>query len=116
MLGERHVRPDHRLSLLPQRRARAAARRVPRAGPAPAPDGVLVFNNHKNRDSLRRRIVRLIGRKVATRGTMSRTEVEALVAEPDCGVVEHIPLAILPVSETAAPCCPLRWWSRSSGG
>ena len=32
-----------------------------------SPEGVLVFNNHKNRDSLRRRISRFLGREV-TRG------------------------------------------------
>jgi predicted TPR repeat methyltransferase len=63
-----------------------------------APQGVLVFNNHKNRNSLSRRISRLLGGKVA-RGTMTHTEVEALVAQAGLRIVEIIPLATLPVTE-----------------
>jgi SAM-dependent methyltransferase len=63
-----------------------------------APQGVLVFNNHKNRNSLLRRISRLLGGE-ATRGTMTHTEVEALVAQAGLHIVEIIPLASLPVSE-----------------
>ena len=61
-------------------------------------NGVLVFNNHKNRNSLRRRIVRLTGREVQ-RGTMTHQEVEDLLAHAGLRVVEQIPLATLPVSE-----------------
>jgi hypothetical protein len=61
-------------------------------------NGVLVFNNHKNRNSLRRRIVRLTGREVQ-RGTMTHQEVEDLLAQAGLRVVEQIPLATLPVSE-----------------
>jgi hypothetical protein len=67
-----------------------------------APGGVLVFNNHKNSDSLRRRLLRLVGRKAVTRGTMSHPEVEALVAETDLRILEVVPLAILPLSERRA--------------
>jgi SAM-dependent methyltransferase len=63
-----------------------------------APHGVLVFNNHKNRNSLRRRISRFLGREVA-RGTMTHTEVEALVAEAKLRILQVIPLASLPLSE-----------------
>lgn len=83
-----------------------------------APQGVLVFNNHKNRNSLRRRISRLLGREVA-RGTMTHAEVEALVDQAGLRIVEMIPLAILPISATH-PLLPVwllepfeRWVSRA---
>jgi hypothetical protein len=60
--------------------------------------GVLIFNNHKNRNSLRRRISRLFGREVA-RGTMTHAEVEELVGQAGLRIVEKIPLATLPLSE-----------------
>lgn len=63
-----------------------------------APGGVLVFNNHKNRNSLRRRISRLLGREVA-RGTMTHAEVEALVGAAGLRIVGITQLASLPVSE-----------------
>jgi predicted TPR repeat methyltransferase len=63
-----------------------------------APHGVLVFNNHKNRHSLPRRISRFLGRNVAE-PTMSDGEVQALVAEAGLSIVAVIPLAILPFSE-----------------
>jgi SAM-dependent methyltransferase len=63
-----------------------------------APQGVLVFNNHKNRNSLPRRISRLLG-GAGTRGTMTHAEAEALVAQAALRIVEIIPLASLPVSE-----------------
>lgn len=63
-----------------------------------APRGILVFNNHKNRNSLARRISRLLGREVA-KGTMTHSEVEALVAAAGLRIVEVIPLAILPVTQ-----------------
>jgi predicted TPR repeat methyltransferase len=63
-----------------------------------APQGILVFNNHKNRNSLRRRISRLLKREV-TRGTISHAEVEELVAGAGLKIVKVIPLATLPVSE-----------------
>jgi SAM-dependent methyltransferase len=63
-----------------------------------AAGGVLVFNNHKNRNSLRRRISRLLGREVA-RGTMTHAEVEALAAEAGLRILQVIPLATLPLSE-----------------
>jgi len=63
-----------------------------------APHGIFVFNNHKNRNSLRRRISRLLGREVA-RGTMTHADVEALVAAGNLRILEVIPLASLPLSE-----------------
>jgi SAM-dependent methyltransferase len=63
-----------------------------------APHGVLVFNNHKNRNSLRRRISRLLGREVA-RGTMTHADAEALVAQSGLRILEVVPLASLPLSD-----------------
>jgi predicted TPR repeat methyltransferase len=63
-----------------------------------SPSGIMVFNNHKNRNSLRRRISRLAGREVR-RGTMTHEEVEELLGQSGLRVVEQIPLATLPVSE-----------------
>lgn len=62
-----------------------------------APHGVLVFNNHKNRNSLRQRISRLLGREVV-RG-MTHADVEALVAQAGLRILEVIPLGNLPASE-----------------
>jgi SAM-dependent methyltransferase len=62
------------------------------------PRGVLVFNNHKNRNSLPRRISRFLGRSVAE-PTMSHGEVQALVTDAGLRIVKVIPLAILPFSE-----------------
>jgi predicted TPR repeat methyltransferase len=62
------------------------------------PDGLLVFNNHKNRNSLIHRISRLLGREVA-RGTMSHDEVEALLADAGLRIVKMIPLGTLPASD-----------------
>jgi SAM-dependent methyltransferase len=63
-----------------------------------AANGVLVFNNHKNRNSLRRRISRLRGPGTPT-GTMIHTEVQALLAQSGLRIVQVIPLASLPLSE-----------------
>jgi SAM-dependent methyltransferase len=63
-----------------------------------APRGVLVFNNHKNRNSLHRRISRLLGRE-APGLTMTHAEVESLVADAGLRIVEVVPLASLPFSE-----------------
>jgi SAM-dependent methyltransferase len=63
-----------------------------------APRGVLVFNNHKNRNSLPRRISRFLGRE-APGLTMTHAEVETLAAEAGLSIVEVIPLASLPFSE-----------------
>jgi SAM-dependent methyltransferase len=67
-----------------------------------SPRGVLVFNNHKNRNSLRRRISRLLGRKESM-GTMTLADVEALVAETGLRIVNAIPLASLPFSKNHLP-------------
>lgn len=63
-----------------------------------APRGVLVFNNHKNGNSLRRRISRLLGREDPS-GTMTHAEVEVLVRQAGLSIRSTIPLAFLPVSE-----------------
>jgi ubiquinone/menaquinone biosynthesis C-methylase UbiE len=60
--------------------------------------GILVFNNHKNRNSLPRRISRFLGRE-APGLTMSHGDVEALVAAAGLRIVQVIPLASLPFSE-----------------
>jgi predicted TPR repeat methyltransferase len=61
-------------------------------------NGILIFNNHKNRNSLRRRISRFFGREV-TRGTMTHAEAEELIGRAGLRIVQLIPLATLPVSE-----------------
>jgi SAM-dependent methyltransferase len=63
-----------------------------------APQGVLVFNNHKNKNSVRRRLSRILGREVPA-PTMTHTEVEALVQGVGFQVLQAIPLANLPISE-----------------
>ena len=63
-----------------------------------APNGLLVFNNHKNRNSLTRRISRLLGRAI-TRGTMSHAEVEALLASAGLRIQTMVPLGTLPLSD-----------------
>jgi hypothetical protein len=63
-----------------------------------SPDGVLVFNNHKNRNSLRVRIARLRGRGV-TRGTMTHAEVEGLLSQAGLRILGVIPVVSLPLSE-----------------
>jgi SAM-dependent methyltransferase len=63
-----------------------------------APNGLLVFNNHKNRNSLTRRISRLLGRAI-TRGTMSHEEVEALLASAGLRIQTMVPLGTLPLSD-----------------
>jgi SAM-dependent methyltransferase len=63
-----------------------------------APRGVLVFNNHKNRNSIRSRVARLLGR-ASSEPTMTDAEVRALVTQAGLRVVESIPLASLPFSD-----------------
>jgi ubiquinone/menaquinone biosynthesis C-methylase UbiE len=63
-----------------------------------APAGVLVFNNHKNRNSLPRRISRFLGRE-APGQTMTDAEVQTLIAEVGLRILEVVPLASLPFSE-----------------
>jgi SAM-dependent methyltransferase len=62
------------------------------------PGGLFVFNNHKNRNSLTRRISRLLRREVL-RGTMSHAEVEELVSLSGLNILRRIPLGILPGSD-----------------
>ncbi len=81
-----NAEPELRLAVL-----RALARHL-------ATPGVLVFNNHKNRNSLPRRISRLLGRE--TPGlTMTHREVEALVSSAGLQILQVVPLACLPFSE-----------------
>jgi SAM-dependent methyltransferase len=63
-----------------------------------APQGILAFNNHKNRNSLPRRISRLLGRE-APGLTMTHAEVQALVTDAGLHILKVIPLASLPFSE-----------------
>jgi SAM-dependent methyltransferase len=63
-----------------------------------APRGVLVFNNHKNRNSLRRRLSGLMG-SARNQGTMTHQQVDALAAEAGLRVLRLIPLACLPASD-----------------
>jgi SAM-dependent methyltransferase len=63
-----------------------------------APDGVLVFNNHKNGNSLRARISRL-RRRGSARGTMTHAEVEALLPRAGLRILKVIPVASLPLSD-----------------
>jgi len=75
-----------------------------------APNGLLVFNNHKNRNSLTRRISRLLGRAI-TRGTMSHGEVEALLASAGLRIQTMVPLGTLPLSDRH-PLLPVRLLER----
>jgi SAM-dependent methyltransferase len=63
-----------------------------------APTGVLLFNNHKNRNSLRGRLSRLRGRGSPV-GTMTHAEVEELLPLAGLRVLRRIPVASLPLSE-----------------
>jgi ubiquinone/menaquinone biosynthesis C-methylase UbiE len=67
-----------------------------------APQGVFVFNNHKNRNGLRYRISRLLGREDPS-GTMTHAEVEALLAPAGLRVLEIFPVAIFPFTEYHLP-------------
>jgi predicted TPR repeat methyltransferase len=63
-----------------------------------APGGVLIFNNHKNRDSLRGRFARLRGRGSAT-GTMTHADAERILPLAGLRVLRMTPVASLPLSE-----------------
>lgn len=65
------------------------------------PAGVLVFNNHKNRNSLRGRLARLRGRSTG-RGTMTHAEVQALLPAAGLRMLARLPVASLPLSEKHA--------------
>lgn len=67
-----------------------------------APGGYLVFNNHKSRTSLVRRIAHLLGREVDP-VVMSRDEVTSLLAEVGLEVVRAFPIASLPFTEQNMP-------------
>lgn len=67
-----------------------------------APRGVLVFNNHKNRNSLRGRFVRRFGAGGA-RGTMTHAEVEILVAQAGLRILKAVPLGTVPASDKRLP-------------
>lgn len=77
-----------------------------------ARDGFLVFNNHKNVQSTRNRIGRLLGRK---RGHgMSTAEVEKLLSENGLEIVKAHHLCVFPAS-TARPILPISVLSRLEG-
>lgn len=66
------------------------------------PKGILVFNNHRNPDSLFHRTLKLLGRwEPDPPGTrrMMHSEVAAMVAEAGLRIVRAIPLGILPMEE-----------------
>lgn len=63
-----------------------------------APSGVLIFNNHKNRNSLRGRLSRLRGRG-SPAGTMTHDEVQALLPLAGLRILRMTPVASLPLSE-----------------
>ena len=63
-----------------------------------SPKGVLVFNNHKNRNSLRARFARLRGRGDPT-GTMTHAEVTELLPQAGLRILAIVPVASLPLSE-----------------
>ena len=68
------------------------------------PEGMLIFNNHRNRGSLIRRIVVAGRRKIRTRGQqsqwgMSRQEGYELVASAGLRVEREYSLAVLPLSD-----------------
>ena len=79
-----------------------------------APDGYLIFNNHKHSNSLARRIALALGRAKHKRQevetfdapwdrTMSRGEVEAMVDAAGLWIVRTYPLASLPFTERHMP-------------
>jgi ubiquinone/menaquinone biosynthesis C-methylase UbiE len=63
-----------------------------------ASDGILIFNNHKNRDSLPRRAARVLGREAAD-STMTHEEVEQMLREAGLRIADVVPLASLPFSD-----------------
>ena len=68
------------------------------------PGGILIFNNHMNRDSLVRRIVVALGRTNPTEGQiarwgMSRREAYELVSMAGLEVIAEHSLAVLPFTD-----------------
>jgi ubiquinone/menaquinone biosynthesis C-methylase UbiE len=63
-----------------------------------ASDGVLVFNNHKNRNSLPGRISRFL-KRAEPGPTMTHAEVQKYLSDAGLRIVEAVPLASLPFSE-----------------
>lgn len=74
-----------------------------------APDGALIWNNHKHDRSLVRRIALALGRpqRAAPSGemdrTMTRAEVQALVAEAGLRIDSEHPIAVLPFTDKVMP-------------
>lgn len=97
-LGDRHFDLITAFRFFPNAEAELRRAVLPVLARHLAPHGLLVFNNHKNRNSLARRISRLLRREVA-RGTMSHAEVETLVALAGLHILKVIPLGTLPVSD-----------------
>lgn len=67
------------------------------------PGGYLVFNNHLNKNSLVRRIVRWRGGHIGDDGTMSKAEVDDLVGKAHLHIVHAYPLGVLPITEKWTP-------------
>ncbi len=67
------------------------------------PGGYLVFNNHKNQNSLVRRILRWRNRLLSEAELMSMEEVQGLVCGAGLHIVMAYPLGILPVTERRTP-------------
>lgn len=64
-----------------------------------SPNGLLVFNNHKNSDSWLRRLVRLLGRENPKGVYMSDDEATSLVATAGLVVVKRYHVGVIPVTE-----------------
>jgi len=67
------------------------------------PGGYLVFNNHKQQNSLVRRILRWCNRRLSDEDMMSAEEVQNLVCGAGLHVVIAYPLGILPITEKRTP-------------
>lgn len=62
-----------------------------------APDGILIFNNHKQAGSLTQRVARLFG--LGDKVTMTHDEVVDLVRTVELRIEDTVSLGVLPVSE-----------------
>lgn len=67
------------------------------------PGGYLVFNNHMNRNSLVRRVLRWLRRRLSDDGMMTTAEAISLVRRVGLEVVQAYPVGVLPISETRMP-------------
>jgi len=62
-----------------------------------APDGIIVFNNHKQTNSLTQIVANIVGK--GDKITMSHEEVEHLTTGSGLRIERSIPIGILPISE-----------------